>query len=471
MANGTLQVTKVGTLSNPADIFTKFVSSETIQRQLHAVGLQSTKLIHAIHAIRCVPSDLVEVCETKAHETRGMAIRNFDITKFLAAERPKYDVKTFGDSYRMAMKIVNDDEVQSVHDAQALGEKASITDLLEVKRIGIPHGTQLKMIRGWEEYEHFTLSDRDEYYPIPQWYGKAIKYDRYILDESLTKARFYEPPHLTILDKVLLTNTKMVKAGKPTNEYVFVPLEYQYDDGDEIMNMSKYSHLVFHENFETAAVFGAIMMPSRGALTILAIWKQSIQTTLDKMIKNCRGRYQVWYKDREKTITSCHITPGMTDYTTVFEIDEKIVMTAKIMAKCEMNTKLHWSIFNDDDAMFPTQIAYRAMTNFSYANVRAKNGCPICTRLLTDDHKTYRDVKEMPNDDMTNMIRLVSKPYWPWLSEIIDDNADPDDSHSSKKNKDNQEPKVPSELTAIPDRREGVLYDSADSVIASTHCV
>ena len=61
VANGTLQVTKVGTLSNPADIFTKFVSSETIQRQLHAVGLQSTKLIHAIHAIRCVPSDIVEV--------------------------------------------------------------------------------------------------------------------------------------------------------------------------------------------------------------------------------------------------------------------------------------------------------------------------------------------------------------------------------------------------------------------------
>ena len=152
----------------------------------------------------------------------------------------------------------------------------------------------------------------------------------------------------------------------------------------------------------------------------------------------------------------------MTDYTTVFEIDEKIVMTAKIMAKCEMNTKLHWSIFNDDDAIFPTQIAYRAMTNFSYANGRAKNGCPICTRLWTDDHKTYRDVKEMPNDDMTNMIRLVSKPYWPWRSEVIDDNANPDDSRStmknddSKKNKDNQEPKIPSELTAIPDRREGV---------------
>ena len=149
--------------------------------------------------------------------------------------------------------------------------------------------------------------------------------------------------------------------------------------------MGKNSHLVFHENYETAAVFGAIMMPSRGTLTILAIWKQSIQTTLDKMIRNCRGGHQVWYEDCEKTITSCHITPGMTDYTTVFEIDEKVVMTAKIMAKCEMNTKLHWSTFNDDDAIFPTQIAYRAMTNLSYANGRAKNGCPMCARLLTDD--------------------------------------------------------------------------------------
>ena len=118
VANGTLQVTKVGTLSNPADIFTKFVSSETIQRQLHAVGLRCTKFVHAIHAIRCVPSDLVEVCETKAHETRAMAMLNFDFSKFLEAERPKYDVKTFGDPYRMAMKIVNDDEIQSVHDFQ-----------------------------------------------------------------------------------------------------------------------------------------------------------------------------------------------------------------------------------------------------------------------------------------------------------------------------------------------------------------
>ena len=146
----------------------------------------------------------------------------------------------------------------------------------------------------------------------------------------------------------------------------------------------------------------------------------------------------------------------MTDYTTVFEIDEEVVTTAKMMAKCEMNT--NWSIFNDDDAIFPTQIAYRAMTNFSYANERAKNKCPICARLVTDDYKTYMDVREMPNDDLTNMIRLVSEPYWPWRSEVVDDNTNLDDSRltkktdDSKKDKDEQEPKVSFKLTAIPDR-------------------
>ena len=283
VANGTLQMTKVGTLSHPADIFTQFVSSETIQRQLHAVGLRCTKLIHAIQAIRCVPSDFVEVSETQAHETRAMAMLNFDVTKFLEAERPKYDVNMFGDPY------------------------------------------------------------------------------------------------------------------------------------------------------------------------------------------------QVWYDDREKVITFCCITPDMTDYTTVFEIDEEVVTTAKIMAKCEMNTKLHWSIFNDDDDIFPTQIAYRAMTNFSYANGRAKNGCPICARPVPDDYKTYRDVREMPKDDLTNMIRLVSEPYLLWRSEVIDDNANLDDSRPTKKTDDSnkdmdeKEPKVPFELTAIPDRREGVLNDTAESVISSIY--
>ena len=119
------------------------------------------------------------------------------------------------------------------------------------------------------------------------------------------------------------------------------------------------------------------------------------------------------------------------------------------------------------------------MTNLSYADGRAKNACPICAILLTDDYKTYRDMQEMPNDDLTNMIRLVSEPYWPWRCEIIDDNANLDDSRSVKKTddakKDNNEqtedvnpkPKVPFKLTAIPDRREGVLKNTAQSVIAS----
>ena len=82
-----------------------------------------------------------------------MAMLNFNIAKFLEAERPKYDVKMIGDPHRMAMKIVNDDEFQSVHTYQVEGEKASITDLLKVRRIGIPYDTQVKMIRVWEEYE------------------------------------------------------------------------------------------------------------------------------------------------------------------------------------------------------------------------------------------------------------------------------------------------------------------------------
>ena len=264
VANGTLQVTKVGTLSNPADIFTKFVSSETIQRQLHAVGLRCTKFEHAIHVIRCVPSDLVEAYETKAHETRAMVIRNFDITKFLEAE----------------------------------------------------------------------------------W------------------AKTY----------------------------------YEWDD----------------------------------------VWPEITEAEVGAMLDDI----DLDFDQRQ------------TDYI------------------YEMNTKLHWSIFND--AILPTQIVYQAMTNLSYANGRAKNGCPICARLLTDDYKTYRDVQEMPNDDLTDMIRLVSEPYWPWRSEVIDDNANPDDSRcskkndDSKKNKDEQKPKVPFNLTVLPDRREGVLNVTSESVISSS---
>ena len=45
-----------------------------------------------------------------------MAILNFDFSKFLEPKRQKYDVKTFGDPHQMAMKIVNNDKIQSVHD-------------------------------------------------------------------------------------------------------------------------------------------------------------------------------------------------------------------------------------------------------------------------------------------------------------------------------------------------------------------
>ena len=92
------------------------------------------------------------------------------------------------------------------------------------------------------------------------------------------------------------------------------------------------------------------------------------------------------------------------------------------------------------------------MTNFRYANGRAKNECPIFTRLLTDDLKTDKDVNEMPNDDLTNMIRLVSEPYWSWRREVVIDD---------------RKPKVLFNMIVIPDRREGVLNDTSESVISS----
>ena len=74
-------------------------------------------------------------------------------------------------------------------------------------------------------------------------------------------------------------------------------------------------------------------------------------------------------------------------------------------------------------------------------------------RLLTDDHKTYRDVNEMPMDDLTNVIQLVSEPYWLWRREVVIDE---------------RKPKVPFNLTVIPDRRKGVLNLTSESVISSS---
>ena len=43
------------------------------------------------------------------------------------------------------------------------------------------------MTRVWEEHERFAPDKRKDC-PIPQWYGKAIRYGGYELDESLKKA-------------------------------------------------------------------------------------------------------------------------------------------------------------------------------------------------------------------------------------------------------------------------------------------
>ena len=77
---------------------------------------------------------------------------------------------------------------------------------------------------------------------------------------------------------------------------------------------------------------------------------------------------------------------------------------------------LHWSIFTEDDAVMPTQIAFRCMTNYKYATKRYSNACPIGERLikLVNGELRYRDIDEMENDDLTNLIRLVSDPKWQW---------------------------------------------------------
>ena len=109
--------------------------------------------------------------------------------------------KTFGDPYQMAMKIVNDDEFQSVHDFQAVSEKVSITDLLEVRRIGIPHDTQVKMIRVWEEHERFTP---DKPNSTVVWQGNQVRWIRIGLEleeGEILRATAPDNPRQSVTDE------------------------------------------------------------------------------------------------------------------------------------------------------------------------------------------------------------------------------------------------------------------------------
>ena len=123
----------------------------------------------------------------------------------------------------MTMKIVNDDEIQSVHDFQTVSEKVSITDLLEELRIGIPHDTQVKMTRVWEEHERFTPNKRKDC-PIPQWCGKAMvrwtRIGRELEEGEILRATPSDNPRQSV------TEEHQDGEGWKANERVrFVPLD------------------------------------------------------------------------------------------------------------------------------------------------------------------------------------------------------------------------------------------------------
>ena len=105
-----------------------------------------------------------EVCEFKNHSTTISCcwittheVWTCDSCHQMCIIRVGWSFETKAHKTRaMTMKIVNDDEIQSVHDFQTVSEKVSIINLLKELRIGIPHDTQVKMTRVWEEHERFT---------------------------------------------------------------------------------------------------------------------------------------------------------------------------------------------------------------------------------------------------------------------------------------------------------------------------
>ena len=76
-----------------------------------------------------------------------------------------------------------------------------------------------------------------------------------------------------------------------------------------------------------------------------------------------------------------------------------------------MGTSTH-----SDEVAMPSQIAYRAMSSYTYAKVRYERKCPIGRRMMKIERGglKYRPVGEMPEDDLTNLLRLVSDPCWMW---------------------------------------------------------
>jgi hypothetical protein len=186
-----------------------------------------------------------------------------------------------------------------------------------------------------------------------------------------------------------------------------------------IQTLSNYTHAVLHEKVETCAIHAAMCMINQRGFNIAAIPKLVIMTSLDKMVQKYRGMYQKWYEDQEQKIKEIYVTTGFEDYVTIFEVPAEVSMQIDKTKKIGSITRLHWSIYSDVDATMPSMIAYRAMSNYDYALRRFAKGCPIATRLLKNNgtNAVYRRVDELANDDVTNMIFLISDPKWMWRTK------------------------------------------------------
>ena len=116
--------------------------------------------------------------------------------------------------------------------------------------------------------------------PIPQWHDKAISASQQGATDNQQDDEDWKAD-----DRVRLS----------------LP-GHHCDDEIAILPMSNFSHLVFHENYETAAVFGAIMMPTRGTFDDLGDL-ETIDSNDSKQDDQelPRGRHQVWCEDHGKS--------------------------------------------------------------------------------------------------------------------------------------------------------------------------
>ena len=165
----------------------------------------------------------LKLARQKAHEIRAMVMMYFDIMKFLEAEQPKYDVKMFGDPHRMAMKIVNDDEFQSVHDFQVMVDKNDLErSIIEweklIHRLSTQHNFKFEprqlfaiLIRGLPEDLRLTMN-RDGVVEFLALRGRVIEYCR--------NKRLSDPIHSNEVNSAMMCPVrKGTTKGVPKGRY------------------------------------------------------------------------------------------------------------------------------------------------------------------------------------------------------------------------------------------------------------